>query len=344
MGRSEEEVRAKHRLPDDYALRQDEDVLDTWFSSALWPFSTLGWPEETDRLRDFYPTSVLVTGFDIIFFWVARMIMMGLKFRDGGTFSPGLRARSGARRHGDKMSEVKGNVLDPIDLIDGIDWSAGGQAHQRHDAAATCQKIEKQTRGVPDKAFQALRHRLIALHLRGAGRHRPRHQVRYGPHRRLPQLLQQTVERRPLCVHEYRRQGISLSVRQRPASGGPQPKSNVQQPTVGSSPRLQKTKLAVSNALENYRFDYAAQAIYEFTWNEYCDWYLELQTDPDRCQCSAAAKRGTRRTLVRVMETLLRLVHPIMPFITEEIWQKAAPLAGVSGDDHASTFPAAARR
>ena len=334
VGRSEEEVRGKHRLPDDYALRQDEDVLDTWFSSALWPFSTLGWPEETDRLRDFYPTSVLVTGFDIIFFWVARMIMMGLKFRDGQVpfhqvYVHGLVRDS----HGDKMSKSKGNVLDPIDLIDGIELEAlVAKRTSGMMQPQLAKKIEKQTRnefpqGIPGFGTDSLRFTFAAL--AATGRDIKFDMGRIEGYRNFCNKLWNAA--RYVFMNT---EGRDFSIG--PATTGHSiPTAEIERSAADRwiLSRLQKTKLAVSNALENYRFDYAAQAIYEFTWNEYCDWYLELSkpilTDAN---ASAAAKRGTRRTLVRVMETLLRLVHPIMPFITEEIWQKAAPLAGVSGE------------
>ncbi len=210
VGRSEAEVREKHGLAADYALRQDEDVLDTWFSSALWPFSTLGWPEETERLKQFYPTNVLVTGFDIIFFWVARMIMMGLKFMDGqvpfhevyvhGLVRDSLRQQDvqiqGQRARSDRPDRRHRS------------GGAGAETHRRHDAApAGGKNRQADAQGVP-RWHRQFRHRLAALHLRRAGRHRSRHQVRHGPYRGLPQLLQQAVERRALRADEYRGRGL----------------------------------------------------------------------------------------------------------------------------------------
>ena len=333
VGRSEQQVREKHRLPAEYRLRQDEDVLDTWFSSALWPFSTLGWPEASDRLRDFYPTSVLVTGFDIIFFWVARMIMMGLKFMDGQVpfhevYVHGLVRDS----HGDKMSKSKGNVLDPIDLIDGIGLDAlVAKRTSGMMQPQLARKIEKQTRnefpnGIPGFGTDSLRFTFAAL--AATGRDIKFDMGRIEGYRNFCNKLWNAA--RYVFMNT---EGETFSIG--PATTGhSEPVAEIERSAADRwiLSRLQKTKRAVANAIENYRFDYAAQAIYEFTWNEYCDWYLELSkpvlTDAN---ATAAAKRGTRRTLVRVLETLLRLAHPIMPFITEEIWQKAAPLAGVSG-------------
>ena len=334
VGRNEQEVREKHGLPADYALSQDEDVLDTWFSSALWPFSTLGWPEETDRLKDFYPTSVLVTGFDIIFFWVARMIMMGRKFMDGQVpfhqvYVHGLVRDS----HGDKMSKSKGNVLDPIDLIDGIELDAlVAKRTSGMMQPQLAKKIEKQTReefpdGIPGYGTDSLRFTFAAL--AATGRDIKFDMGRIEGYRNFCNKLWNAA--RYVFMNT---EGKDFAIG--PAkTGHSEPIAEIERSAADRwiLSRLQKTKQTVAGAIENYRFDYAAQAIYEFTWNEYCDWYLELSkpilTDAN---ASNAAKRGTRRTLVRVLETLLRLAHPIMPFITEEIWQKAAPLAGVSGE------------
>ncbi len=325
VGRDEDEVRAKHGFDANYPLRQDEDVLDTWFSSALWPFSTLGWPDDTERLKDFYPTNVLVTGFDIIFFWVARMIMMGLKFMDGQVpfhevYVHGLVRDS----HGDKMSKSKGNVLDPIDLIDGIDLESlvtkrtSGMMQPK-----LARKIEKQTRnefpdGIPSFGTDSLRFTFAAL--AATGRDIKFDMGRIEGYRNFCNKLWNAA-RFVLMNTEGHDCGqntgeVELSVADRWITA-----------------LLQQTSTKVADALEGYRFDHAAQAIYEFTWNEYCDWYLELsKTVLNDANASEAAQRGTRRTLVRVLETMLRLAHPIMPFITEEIWQRVAPLANVSGE------------
>ncbi|MES9867172.1 MAG: valine--tRNA ligase [Candidatus Thiodiazotropha sp. LLP2] len=330
VGRSEAEVRSQHKLADDYPLRQDEDVLDTWFSSALWPFSTLGWPEETERLKDFYPTNVLVTGFDIIFFWVARMIMMGLKFMDDVPFKEvyvhGL-VRDG---EGNKMSKSKGNVLDPIDVIDGIDLESlvskrTSGMMQPHLA----KKIEKMTRksipdGIPAYGTDAMRFTFAAL--AATGRDIKLDMGRIEGYRNFCNKLWNAARYVMMNV-----EGQDCGIGEIKTGHSALPTSlerSLADRWILS--RLQKTKQAVADAIDGYRFDHAAQAIYEFTWNEYCDWYLELcKPALNNDQASEAAKRGTRRTLVRVLENLLRLTHPVMPFITEEIWQRVAPIAGV---------------
>ncbi|MEW8245199.1 MAG: class I tRNA ligase family protein, partial [Candidatus Thiodiazotropha endolucinida] len=334
VGRSEAEVRARHNLDDDYPLQQDEDVLDTWFSSALWPFSTLGWPQRTDRLKDFYPTSVLVTAFDIIFFWVARMIMMGIKFMGEVPFHEvyihGL-IRDG---HGDKMSKSKGNVLDPIDLIDGIELE--NLVEKRTSGMMQPQlakKIEKQTRkefpdGIPSFGTDALRFTFAAL--AATGRDIKFDLGRIEGYRNFCNKLWNATRYVMMNV-----EGQDCGV-QGVTTGHSEPSAKLERSVADRwiMSRLQKTKQTVTEAIEGYRFDHAAQAIYEFTWNEYCDWYLELSKPVlNDEKASAEAKRGTRRTLVRVLENLLRLTHPIMPFITEEIWQRVAPIAGVIGEE-----------
>ena len=324
VGRCEQEVRQLHNLPNDYALKQDEDVLDTWFSSALWPFSTLGWPEQTPRLAKFYPTSVLVTGFDIIFFWVARMIMMGLKFMDDVPFREvyvhGLIRDS----HGDKMSKSKGNVLDPIDLIDGIRLEPLIEKRTRGMMQPQlAQKIEKATRsdfpdGIPAFGTDALRFTFAAL--ASTGRDIKLDLGRVEGYRNFCNKLW-NASRYVLMNTEHEDCGQS----------GKTMTHSVADRWIMS--RLQTTIAAVTNAIDGYRFDHAAQTIYEFTWNEYCDWYLEL-CKPVLTGGKADVKemRGTRHTLVQVLEVLLRLIHPIMPFITEEIWQRVSPLAETGGE------------
>ncbi len=329
VGRSEQAVREQHGLSANYPLRQDDDVLDTWFSSALWPFSTLGWPQQTKRLQQFYPTSVLVTGFDIIFFWVARMIMMGLKFMDEAPFDEVYVHGLVRDAHGDKMSKSKGNVLDPIDLIDGINLEAlvakrtTGLMNPK-DAP----KIEKQTRkefpdGIASFGTDALRFTFAAL--AATGRDIKFDMGRIEGYRNFCNKLWNAS--RFVLMNTEGQDCAPSQGDTRDSLAGYDIQRALADRWILS--RLQKTKRAVTDAIEGYRFDHAAQAIYEFTWNEYCDWYLELckpvLNDP---ATSPAAKRGTRRTLVQVLESLLRLIHPIMPFITEEIWQRVAPLTG----------------
>ena len=322
VGRSEQEIRAAHHLPADFELKQDEDVLDTWFSSALWPFSTLGWPENTEALAKHYPTSVLVTGFDIIFFWVARMIMMGLKFQGTVPFKEVYIHGLVRDAEGQKMSKSKGNVLDPIDLIDGIDLNALVEKRtsgmmQPHLA----KKIEQDTRkhfpdGIPSYGTDALRFTFASLASTGRD-------IRFD--------LARTEGYRNFCNKLWNAARFVLMNTEDYISAYQHLTQSCEYTTVDRwiVARLHQVTAATTHAIDNYRFDLAAQAIYEFTWNEYCDWYLELakislQSD------NAALQRGTRLTLLTVLETLLRLTHPLMPFITEEIWQRVAPLTGIT--------------
>jgi len=324
VGRDEAEVREQHHLDTAYELKQDPDVLDTWFSSALWPFSTLGWPEDTERLKTFYPTSVLVTGFDIIFFWVARMIMMGLKFMDGEPPFKDIYIHGLVRdSHGDKMSKSKGNVLDPIDLIDGIELEPlvikRTTGLMRPEDAP---KIEKQTRedypdGIQGFGTDAMRFTFAAM--ASTGRDIKFDMSRIEGYRNFCNKLWNAANF-VLMNSEDQDCGLTGDIELSAAD-------------LWIQTRLHYTTQAMTEAVEAYRFDHMAQAIYDFTWNEYCSWYVELSKtvlyDDD---ASDAAKRGTRRTLVQVLESILRLAHPIMPYITEEIWQRVAPLAGIEGE------------
>ncbi|OBW96205.1 valine--tRNA ligase [Gallibacterium salpingitidis] len=329
VARNEAEVREKYQLAADVVLRQDEDVLDTWFSSGLWTFSTLGWPNQTKDLQMFHPTSVLITGFDIIFFWVARMIMFTMHFikdKDGKPQVPfktvyvtGLvRDENGA-----KMSKSKGNVLDPLDMIDGIDLESlvakrTGNMMQPQLAA----KIEKATRkefadGIAAHGTDALRFTLAALASNG---------------RDINWDMKRLEGYRNFCNKLWNASRFALmniDGKDCGYSGNQEMELSLADRWILAEFNL--TVKAFRQALDQYRFDMAATTLYEFIWNQFCDWYLEL-TKPVLSQGNEAQQRGTRHTLITVLEQVLRLAHPIIPFITEEIWQKVKPLMNIKGE------------
>ena len=322
VARDEDEVRNEYGL-DDVELTRDEDVLDTWFSSALWTFSTLGWPEDTQDLRTFHPSSVLVTGFDIIFFWVARMIMMTLKFMDDVPFRKVYVHGLVRDSEGQKMSKSKGNVLDPLDLIDGIDVQTLVDKRTRGLMQPQKEKqIAQRTRkefpeGIRAYGTDALRFTFLSL--ASTGRDIKWDMGRIEGFRNFCNKIWNAARYMLMntegedCARDNDDYTLSLADR-------------------WIISRLQHAEREVNEALEQFRFDQASQSAYEFIWNEYCDWYLELSKPVlYGDDYTEAEKRGTRRTLVHVLEALLRLAHPFMPFITEEIWQRVAPLAGAGG-------------
>jgi valyl-tRNA synthetase len=330
VGRSEAEIRAREGLGPEVTLTQDSDVLDTWFSSALWPFSTLGWPESTAELKRYYPTSVLVTGFDIIFFWVARMMMFGIKFMGDVPFREIYIHGLVRDAEGQKMSKSRGNVLDPIDLIDGIALEAlVAKRTQGLMKPQEAPRIEAATRrqypdGIPGFGTDALRFTFASLATQGRD-------VRFD--------LGRIEGNRNFCNKLWNATRFVM--------GGLDPDSGplpLNPEGLGVAERYIRSRLAavtrdVDLAFASYRFDLAAQALYEFAWNEYCDWYLELTKtvlqDPG---ATPAARLATQATLVHVLDALLRLLHPLMPFITEDLWQRLRGWtgAGVATIQHAA--------
>ncbi|EKE83685.1 valine--tRNA ligase [Idiomarina xiamenensis] len=328
VGRDEDEVRQRHQLAADVELKQDEDVLDTWFSSALWTFSTLGWPEPTDDLKTFHPTDVLVTGFDIIFFWVARMIMMTMHFLKDKNGKPQVPFKTvyvtGLIRdeEGNKMSKSKGNVLDPLDMIDGIDIDTlvdKRTANMMQPQLA--EKIAKRTRkqfpeGITAHGTDALRFTLTALASTG---------------RDINWDMKRLEGYRNFCNKLWNASRYVLMNTETHDCGQEDGELSLSLADQWIIERFNDTVKQFRQALDNYRFDQAAAIAYEFTWNQFCDWYLEL-TKPVLFNGNEAQLRGTRHTLVTILEQLLRLLHPITPFITEAIWQRVAPLVGNNGE------------
>ncbi|MBC3765493.1 valine--tRNA ligase [Neptunicella marina] len=321
VGTDEAAVRAKYKLDDSLTLRQDEDVLDTWFSSALWPFATMGWPQKTPELETFVPSSVLVTGFDIIFFWVARMIMMTQKFTGKIPFKEIYITGLIRDEQGNKMSKSKGNVLDPIDLIDGIDLES---LVEKRTAGMMqpklAEKIAKRTRqqfpdGIAAYGTDALRFTFTAM---------------ASTSRDINFDMGRVEGYRNFCNKLWNASRFVLMNTEEQDTGKNGGELELSLADRWIWARFQQTLIAFEAALKDYRFDLAAQAVYEFTWNQFCDWYLELSKPVLNSDASTdAQKRGTRHTLVNVLESLLRLMHPVMPFITEEIWQRVAPLCSL---------------
>lgn len=326
VGRSEEEVRREYNLAADLVLTQDEDVLDTWFSSGLWTFSTLGWPEQTDALKTFHPTSVMVSGFDIIFFWIARMIMLTMHFIKDENGKPQVPFNTvymtGLIRddEGQKMSKSKGNVIDPLDMVDGISLEdllekRTGNMMQPQLAEKIRKRTEKQfPNGIEPHGTDALRFTLAALASTG-----------------------RDINWDMKCLEGYRNfcnklwnasRFVLINTAQHDCgfNGGEKVLSLADRWILAE---FNRTVKAYREALDTYRFDLAANILYDFTWNQFCDWYLEL-TKPVVSNGSEAEQRGTRHTLISVLEALLRLAHPIIPFITETLWQRVKPLTSTT--------------
>ena len=322
VARDETEVRSRYGLDAALPLSQDEDVLDTWFSSALWPFSTQGWPERTADLERFYPTDVLVTGFDIIFFWVARMIMMGLKFTGDVPFRQVYIHGLVRDQAGQKMSKSKGNILDPLDLIDGIGLEELVQKRteglmQPEMAPA----IETQTRrdypqGIPGFGTDALRFTFASLATQGRD-------VRFD--------LARIEGYRNFCTKLWNAaRFVLMNCEGQACAPGDAGELGAAERWIRGE--LGRTAAQIARAIEDYRFDFVAQSLYQFVWDRYCDWYIELaKITLNDADTPASRQAAVRHTLVTVLEATLRMAHPVIPFITEEIWQQVAPLAGSHG-------------
>ena len=328
VGRDEAEVRRENNLAADIELSQDDDVLDTWFSSALWTFSTLGWPEKTDDLATFHPTNVLVTGFDIIFFWVARMIMMTMHFIKDEHGKPQVPFKTvyvtGLIRdeEGQKMSKSKGNVIDPLDMIDGISLAdllekRTGNMMQPQLAEKIAKRTEKQfPNGIEAHGTDALRFTLAALASTG---------------RDINWDLKRLEGYRNFCNKLWNASRYVLMNTQDHDCGFNGGELDYSLADKWILAEFNQTVKTYREAFDTYRFDLAANILYEFTWNQFCDWYLEL-TKSVLANGEQNQQRAARHTLVTVLEALLRLAHPIIPFITEAIWQSVKPLMAIKAD------------
>ena len=330
VAESEARVRAENNLPDEINLRQDEDVLDTWFSSALWPFATMGWPEKTPELEKFVPSSVLVTGFDIIFFWVARMIMMTLKFTGKVPFKDIYITGLICDENGVKMSKSKGNVLDPIDLIDsiGIEPLVKKRTTGLMNPKAE-KKIEKATRkqfpqGIDSYGTDALRMTFCAL--ASTSRDISFDLGRVEGYKNYCNKLWNAARFVLMNTEEYdcgkNSKDMELSI--------------ADQWIIG---RFNQTVKSFEIHINAYRFDLATQTLFQFSKNDYCDWYLELSKPiVNSDDATEQQKRGTRHTLVNILESMMRLLHPMIPFVTEEIWQRLRPLVNADNINHSDTI------
>jgi len=324
VGRNEADARARAGLGDDVALTQDSDVLETWFSSQLWPFSTLGWPEEATMAQRgfarYLPSNVLVTGFDIIFFWVARMIMATDSFTGHIPFKDVYITGLIRDAQGQKMSKSKGNVLDPLDIIDGIsiDDLVAKRTHGLMQPKMA-EKIEKATRrefpdGIIAHGADALRFTIAALATHG---------------RDIKFDMSRAEGYKNFCNKLWNASRFTLMNTEGASfSGAPQPRTDAERWILS---RLAKVSAEAQQHFADYRFDLLAQALYEFVWNEFCDWFLEL-TKPALNGDNAADAASTRHTLLYVLEAVLRLLHPLIPFVTEQLWQQVAPRLGIAVD------------
>ncbi len=329
VGTSDEQIRKKHKLGD-IILRQDPDVLDTWFSSALWSFSTLGWPKVNSRLSTFHPTSVLVTGFDIIFFWVARMIMLSMRLLRDENEIPQIPFKTvyvhGLIRdeRGQKMSKSKGNVLDPLDMVDGISKEdlqkkrTSNMMQTKLSEEIAHRTAKEFPNGIPNHGTDAVRFTLCALASHG---------------RDINWDMKRLGGYRNFCNKLWNASRFVVLNTKDQDFGDKQFDRHLSLADRWIKSRLQTTINDVLKFFQQYRFDLAAQSIYDFIWNEYCDWFIEL-AKPILwdAESSEIKKIGTRRTLTFTLETTLRLAHPIIPYITEEIWQHIAPIADVHGE------------
>ena len=331
VARSEEECRSKYNLADDFKLTRDPDVLDTWFSSALWTFSTLGWPDNTEELKTFHPTSCLVTGFDIIFFWVARMIMMTMHFMKNEDGTPQVPFKTvyvtGLIRdeEGKKMSKSKGNVLDPLDMIDGIGIDElVGKRTANMMQPQMAEKIAKRTRkqfpeGIASHGTDALRFTLCALASNG---------------RDINWDMKRLDGYRNFCNKIWNASRFVLMNVGSMQLTKPN-KADLSLADRFIMSKLSKTIKDVCTIIQSYRFDQLANTLYEFIWNEYCDWYVEFTKAILKSNTATTEqKNATAYTLVEVLETIMRLAHPVMPFLTETIWEQTAPMVSKTNAAH----------